>query len=580
MGSTFGKVKRVWINFLDFSSESKLVVTFYISISIRELKQKADAKRIDAYAHNAGKYDGQYLLSTMYSDPDIDVDKIRLVVTGNKIIKISYDGINFYDSLLIFQQSLAMLPKSFGFSDKLMKGYAPLALLLESNKENRIFTEKNVFPAEKYFFTRFMTEKQYQDFKTWHTNESEKFATSNEIYDFDEQLKLYCLDDCRVLMIAIQLFRSMFKNVTRLDPLTRNFTLASIALEHFLVTKPDSINLGITPNRSYRPEALDEKHIEDYSKQKSCPEVAVMTIIGEENGTTNFCNIAFGLSEGDCCWQYNKKLGNFWPDGYCKTHNTVIEFNGCHWHNHDCQSASGNSIRKTGFSAKEEFYKSNNIQYHIFWECTYRDDEIWKHYISDGNVHDHFQNRIKAIKRARTKGYISIRDAMAGGRTMNFRHIVDCRNSNERIWLSDIVSMYPYVLSCEEFPLGHPTLIEAPQNFNKNWFGFIKCRVLPPRNLGLGVLPYRYKKRLIFPLCESCVVENVEIPRYTKCTHDDNSRAFDGTWTTEELRVALELGYSIQEIYFVLHYKKRSTGIFDRYIKVSKVIFLNLTINL
>ena len=48
----------------------------------------------------------------------------------------------------------------------------------------------------------------------------------------------------------------------------------------------------------------------------------------------------------------------------------------------------------------------------------------------------------------------------------------------------------------------------------------------------------------IFP---DCVREN----RKTDCTHTDEERSFNGTFTTVELKKALSLGYTVTEVYHV-----------------------------
>ena len=547
---------------------------------IKELQIKLSNKRIDVYAHNAGGYDAQYLLAAIYSDKDTNMDDVSLVVSGRRITKISIrSGINFYDSLTIFQQSLAMLPKSFGFEKIVKKGYAPLALLKESRAHEREFHRPGHFPDETCFFTKFMNEKQYADFKKWHETESHSYMKSNKVYDFYEELTEYCENDCRVLLAAIMIFRNMFKNVTGIDPLTRNFTLASIALEHFLVTKPEELNLGITPTRSYRTEVVDEKRIGDYVKQKSPAEVSLVNLLTHENKSRSFCQVAFGRNNGICEWKVNKKIGNYWPDAYCQTHNVIIEFNGCWWHPHDnCnytfKENDNRMIQKQDVIKKIEYYKSNGIDCYTFHECSYQEDElIVNNFLNGVNAKTFFNERIRRIKYARENGPLDIRDAMTGGRTMNFRHQVDCRNSSERIWHSDIVSMYPYILDTEEFPLEHPILIEAPQNFDENWFGFIKCRVRAPLQLGIGVLPVKYKKRLLFPLCSKCVEERIDSPLFKRCEHTQEERTLTGTWTTEEMKLALSMGYDIEDIFFVLHYKKKARGVFKNYIKVCYLFF-------
>ena len=57
----------------------------------------------------------------------------------------------------------------------------------------------------------------------------------------------------------------------------------------------------------------------------------------------------------------------------------------------------------------------------------------------------------------------------------------------------------------------------------------------------------------MFPLYYTCAQNRV-----TKCTHDESKRSFIGTWVTEEVQKAVELGYQILDIFELWHYDKKS----------------------
>ena len=116
--------------------------------------------------------------------------------------------------------------------------------------------------------------------------------------------------------------------------------------------------------------------------------------------------------------------------------------------------------------------------------------------------------------------------------------------------------------------LGHPVKILFPKKFNPKWFGFVKCKILPPSNLYHPVLPVKMEcgdaqKLLLFPLCKTCVV----LKKQDKCKHSDDERSFIGTWCTNELNVALNKGYKIQKIYEVWHFNKSSNDLFKEYVR-------------
>jgi hypothetical protein len=58
-------------------------------------------------------------------------------------------------------------------------------------------------------------------------------------------------------------------------------------------------------------------------------------------------------------------------------------------------------------------------------------------------------------------------------------------------------------------------------------------------------------KKLTFPLCHTCAMN-----RTKDCEHSDEERAIKGTWVTAELYKAVQMGYKVQKIYEVWHYKE------------------------
>ena len=117
---------------------------------------------------------------------------------------------------------------------------------------------------------------------------------------------------------------------------------------------------------------------------------------------------------------------------------------------------------------------------------------------------------------------------------------------------------------------GHPQFISQLGHTNiNNYFGFVKCQVLPPPELYHPVLPHLHAGKLTFPLCATCVKEEMDKPplkRSHLCAHSEHERALTGTWCTPQLRKAVELGYQIQYIYEVWHFPETCQGLFQDYV--------------
>ena len=114
------------------------------------------------------------------------------------------------------------------------------------------------------------------------------------------------------------------------------------------------------------------------------------------------------------------------------------------------------------------------------------------------------------------------RDALYGGRTNALKLYHKCTEPGEEIHYIDYTSLYPYVQKYGVFPTHHPDIIT--ENFDKKYFGIIKCRILPPCGLYIPVLPVRIIGKLLFPLCRKCAEEK----QTDKYHHTDNERALEG----------------------------------------------------
>ena len=120
------------------------------------------------------------------------------------------------------------------------------------------------------------------------------------------------------------------------------------------------------------------------------------------------------------------------------------------------------------------------------------------------------------------------------------------------------------------YPVGHPEFIYAPDTVDLHpYFGLAKCTVLPPPGLYHPVLPYRTGDKLTFPLCRTCVENQLDRPLHAKtwqCPHTDAQRALTGTWCTPELHKAVEQGYVVLKIHEVWHFPQSRQGLFAEYV--------------
>ncbi|XP_068756959.1 uncharacterized protein [Montipora capricornis] len=162
------------------------------------------------------------------------------------------------------------------------------------------------------------------------------------------------------------------------------------------------------------------------------------------------------------------------------------------------------------------------------------------------------------------------RDAFYGGRTNAIRLYAQVEEDRDEIRYDDYTSLYPWVNKCGVYPVGHPTFLYEPDTTVLSpYFRLAKCTVLPLPRLYHPVLPYRSHDKITFPLCRTCVEENISKPLLEKthaCHHTDEERVLVSTWCTPELEVAVQKGYTIQHVHKVWHFDDRRTGLFKSYV--------------
>ncbi|XP_051172370.1 uncharacterized protein LOC127288773 [Leptopilina boulardi] len=250
-------------------------------------------------------------------------------------------------------------------------------------------------------------------------------------------------------------------------------------------------------------------------------------------------------------------------DGYYE-HNGiryVFQYHGCFWHgcpecfstNRDVkigQSETSMNDRYNRTLAIRDKIKRNGYEVIEIWECQF-DREI----SNNAELKDFFKNH-PILKNNKV---LNPRDAFYGGRTGNTRSFYEIKEG-EKIEYKDICSLYPYICKTGKFPVGHPKLYIGEGECKQftgteyditNVEGLVLCQILPPRDLYHPLLPVRQHGKLMFPLCRTCC----ETLESSDCTHEDESlRVLEGTWVSDELKAAVNLGYKIVKIYEIWQY--------------------------
>lgn len=504
--------------------------------SLARKAEKLDAK-IYVFAHNFQGYDGHFVLTDLFDRSYTT----KPILSGSKIMKIEVGNVRFIDSLNLFQMPLANLPKSFGFEKIALKGYFPY---LFNTTENQGYV--GPIPRQEFFNPDMMSSPAKQQFNHWYSGLKDK-----KDWSIDEEMLKYCRNDTLILMLAVMKFRILFKDITGIDPITRCFTLASIGLETYRSKFITDQVIGITP-------------VVGYASRRSS---------NEGNAWLDWVEYKTKKS-----LKHERRFGRYFADAYDVETNTVYEYNGCYYHG--CIECYPNRSETVNDTTVEELYSHLQEKLAYYERQNLNVVSIWSHEMynqmnEDHGMKDFINDRMDFYRELSQHGHASIRASFFGGRTNNLKFHYDCSNdSSSQIAYLDVTSEYPYVLKNRLYPVGHPEVINQEIDLERlnpasenQYFGFVKCRILPPTQLYLPVLPSRYDEKLMFVLCNTCAQSSNDFSSHlTSCSHSDEERCLEGTWTTAEINKAVDLGYRIQDVYEVLHYNTSSSDLFTGYI--------------
>ena len=196
--------------------------------------------------------------------------------------------------------ALEKFPKTFGLTE-MKKGFWCHKF---NSRENNEYIGS--MPDRSYYSPEFFSDSKRQEFDIWYENQK------NEIFDFKKELTEYCLSDVKLLKHGVLTFRKNIINITNgaIDPFHRCITIASLCHLVFrtMLMKPKSIGiispLGINPKRGSSNVSLQ------WMKFISATEE--IHIQHARNGD-------------------ERKIGQYYVDGYCYETKTIYEFMGCFW---------------------------------------------------------------------------------------------------------------------------------------------------------------------------------------------------------------------------------------------------------
>ena len=486
-----------------------------------------DTRQVNVLAHNFQGYDGYFVIHQYYGDNRI-VEQLR---NGCKLLQVQHDHLRFIDSLSFFQMPLSAFPKTFGLTEG-CKGYFPHKF---NHPDHQTYV--GTVPALDYYMPETLAPKDRQALETWHQQQRD------QVFDFQKELVAYCQSDVRLLKQGCLTFKRLFETLTGFNP-----------FEH--ITIASACNRDLRMNRMI-PNSIASEPVRGWRNSINQSRVALewLTWCGQEVQHVGNAGEARIPPVG-------------FVDGYCHDTRTVYEFQGCF--THGCPTCYPNrhephvrhfdrTLQDVYEATQQKIQRLKELGYTVvqMWECEW------------ARLKDTSSDIRTFVDQLQFTDPLNPRDAFCGGRT-NAVKLYHHVTPSQKIHYIDVTSLYPWVNKTCVYPKGHPRFISTPGHTDIHpYFGLIQCQILPPRELYHPVLPYRHDSKLLFPLCATCVQN--EMPkrpwdRSPECNHTDAQRVLTGTWCSPELAKAVELGYQVQYIYEVWHFDETCEGLFEDYV--------------
>lgn len=201
------------------------------------------------FAHNFKAFDSMPLLAYIFSHNLIP----ELIMTGCKVmgLKLPDQKLKFLDSLNFMPMPLKNLPKAMGLDASLAKGTFPHRF----NRMEHMGKKFPCHPPASYYDPGSMKPDERAEFEVWHK------TIRGKPFDFNKELKAYCINDVKVLLAAVLAFRQQFMTMTTdektapegVDPYKTCMTLASACnlVYRQLFLKPETI--ATIPSYGYNP---------------------------------------------------------------------------------------------------------------------------------------------------------------------------------------------------------------------------------------------------------------------------------------------------------------------------------------
>lgn len=409
-------------------------------------------KRIIIIAHNGQRYDSHFILRYMYANTNIwKLHEEALIMNGTKIMRIKCGRYSFIDSLNFFGCALAKLPSMFDLENN-CKGYYPHGF---NTPENLNYI--GVLPDIKYFWPDNMKPGERAKFIEWYECEVSK----NEPFNNKNELLKYCREDVNILRNACLKFRDILYGLTEVEPFYQ-LTLAGTAMAVFTCNFMPERAISVVPRNGYR-----------FTDNQSFK--AIKWLEWEAHNRKIKIDTAANGREV-------RIAPNILVDGFYAP-NIVFSFLGCYWH--QCIKCFPNQYHNSPENRPSKMsllYETYLLRAQKIRELGYELIEMWEHefdaMLKSNPAISAYINTLEHLK----VPPLDPREAFMGGRT-GVCKMYHKAGQDEKIFYSDVTSLYPYINNYARYPIGPPKILLDEDLNDRNVFnieGLIKVDILPP----------------------------------------------------------------------------------------------------
>ena len=264
-------------------------------------------------AHNFQGYDSYPVIKFLNEN----AIEYNVIYNGAKCCTLTTGGekfaikIKFIDSLNFIPMALAKFPKTFA-QDELCKGYFPHFFNKDENQDY-----VGPIPCQDDYGVNFMKPEAREVFMTWHQEQ----VDNNYVFDFRHEILEYCRSDVDILAKCCKLYREMLKEVTAMDgdaetgidPFDKAITIAGYCMQVYRTKFLQKDTIALLPQH------------QELKRKQSHEALQWLSYTAEKEEI----RIQHARNGGE------KRVGNYYLDGYCEETHTAYEYQGCYWHGKD-----------------------------------------------------------------------------------------------------------------------------------------------------------------------------------------------------------------------------------------------------